>query len=117
MQQNRRDFLKGGAVLAAAGAVGIGSAAEGGAEAKPFAAGEPVLEAPAETSVGVAWAVNRLSTGTVEIADNPEMAGARTVKSGEMPLGCLDEESITVRVGGLKADTRYWYRTVTQEVV
>ena len=79
--------------------------------------GEPVLEAPSETSVGVAWAVDRLSTGAVEIADNPEMRDARTVKSGALPLAELDEESLSVRVEGLRPATRYWYRTVTQEVI
>ena len=87
------------------------------AEDVPFAAGEPVLEAPSETSIGVAWAVNRLSTGSVEIADNPQMAGARLVKSGEMPLACLDDQSLSVRITGLSPATRYWYRTVTQEIV
>ena len=81
------------------------------------AVGEPVLEALAEDSVGVAWSVSRLSTGAVEIADNPEMRNARDVKSGELPLASLDDQSLTVRVTGLKPATRYWYRTVTQEVV
>lgn len=81
------------------------------------AVGEPVLEALAEDSVGVAWSVSRLSTGAVEIADNLEMRNARDVKSGELPLASLDDQSLTVRVTGLKPATRYWYRTVTQEVV
>ena len=76
-----------------------------------------MLEAPSETSIGVAWAVNRLSTGSVEIADNPQMAGARLVKSGEMPLACLDDQSLSVRITGLSPATRYWYRAVTQEIV
>lgn len=118
MTQNRRDFLKASALLASFGAMS-GVRGENGPEpaSRPFTVNEPVLEAPSETSVGVAWAVSRLSTGAVEIADNPEMRNARAVKSGELPLACLDDQSLTVRVTGLKPATRYWYRTVTQEVV
>lgn len=118
MKQNRREFLKASALLASVGALPVAKGAESAAtEKRPFAVGEPVLEAPAETSMGVAWAVNRLSTGAVEIADNEQMSGSRLVKSGRLPLAELDEESLTVRIDGLKPATRYWYRTVTQEVV
>ena len=77
---------------------------------------EPVLAAPSETSVAVSWAVGRLATGGVEIADNPGMQNARYVKSGEMPIAELSSQSLQVRVAGLKPATRYWYRTVTDEV-
>lgn len=79
-------------------------------------AGEPLLAAVSETSVAVSWAVGCLATGGVEIADNPELANARYVKSGEIPLAELSEESLLVRITGLRPATRYWYRTVTDEV-
>ena len=110
---DRRGFLTLG-TLAGAVMVSRRSHAMSGNSALP---GEPVLEAPAEDSVGVAWSVSRLSTGAVELADNSEMRNARTIKSGELPLACLDDQSLTVRVTGLKPAMRYWYRTVTQEVV
>ena len=113
MVVNRRDFVRAAALAAVVRPYRAASAPDEPA----FHAGEPVLEAPSETSVAVAWAVSRLSTGSVEIADNPDLRGARTVKSGELPLSCLDDRSLTVRVEGLRPATRYWYRTVTQEVV
>ena len=112
MLTGRRDFIR----TAVAAATACPLASRAGA-AVPVKGPEPVLEALAETSVGVAWAVSRLSTGLVEIADNAELKGARQVRSGELPLACLDELSLTVRIDGLRPSTRYWYRTVTQEVV
>jgi len=110
---SRRAFMQ----TAALAAVVKPSLSVSAGETPVFRVGEPVLEAPSETSVAVAWAVSRLSTGSVEIADNPEMRQARVVKSGEMPLACLDDQSLTVRLEGLRPNTRYWYRTVTQEVI
>ena len=80
-------------------------------------AGEPLLGAPSEGSVAVSWAVSTLATGEVEIGEKPDLSDARLVKSGELPLADLDDKSLMARVGGLKAATRYFYRTVTQEVV
>jgi len=111
----RRDFMKLAAVAPFA-ARGV-SAAEPSKASETFAAGEPVLQIPSETGIGVAWAVNRLSTGEVEIADNPEMRAPRVVKCGGLPLACLDDLSLWARVGNLKPATRYWYRTVTREVI
>lgn len=79
-------------------------------------AGEPLLAAASETSVAVSWAVGRLATGGVEIADNQEMRNARFVRSGELPLAELSADSLLVRVTGLNPATRYWYRTVTEEI-
>ena len=120
---NRRDFLKGVGLASAAVTVRPAVAkswrdfevADGKYWLHELAA-EPVLAAVSETSVAVSWAVGRLATGGVEIADNPEMRNARYVKSGEMPLAELSSQSLLVRVDGLKAATRYWYRTVTDEV-
>ncbi len=121
---NRREFF--GVATAFTAAAQLTSKADalpnGGGTGAPsvgaaFAAGEPVLESPSETSIGVAWAVNRLSTGEVQIADNPQMRGARSVKTGTLPLACLDDQSLSARITGLAPSTRYWYRTITQEVV
>lgn len=120
---DRRRFLKGMGVAGAAGLVRGASAASWRdyevADGKYWLhhlAGEPLLAAVSETSVAVSWAVGRLATGGVEIADNPEMTGARYVKSGELPLACLSADSLQARVTGLEPATRYWYRTVTEEV-
>ena len=118
----RRDFLKSAGLVGAMVAAKAVSAKPGRIEVAdgkyqlPELAAEPVLAAVSETSVAVSWAVGRLATGGVEIADNPGMRNSRYVKSGELPLAELSADSLQVRVTGLKAATRYWYRTVTEEV-
>ena len=120
---NRREFIKGAAT---AGALATARAASAKswrdyevADGKYWLqhlAGEPMLAAVSETSVAVSWAVGRLATGGVEIADNPKMENARYVKAGMMPVAELSSASLQVRIDGLKPATRYWYRTVTEEV-
>ena len=118
---NRRSFLSGGALVAAA-VVAPAQAAEAPKKVRkpfegigdaPFVVGEPCLQAPAETTMGVTWCVSGLAKGVVEVADNPEMANARTVKSGGYGLVPIDVAALEVRLEGLKPATRYWYRTVT----
>ena len=118
---NRRSFLSGSALVAAA-VVAPAQAAEAPKKVRkpfegigdaPFVVGEPCLQAPAETTMGVTWRVSGLAKGVVEVADNPEMANARTVKSGGYGLVPIDVAALEVRLEGLKPATRYWYRTVT----
>ena len=118
---NRRSFLSGSALVAAA-VVAPAQAAEAPKKVRkpfegigdaPFVVGEPCLQAPAETTMGVSWRVSGLAKGVVEVADNPEMANARTVKSGGYGLVPIDVAALEVRLEGLKPATRYWYRTVT----
>ena len=118
---NRRSFLSGGALVGAA-VVAPAQAAEAPKKVRkpfegigdaPFVVGEPCLQAPAETTMGVTWCVSGLAKGVVEVADNPEMANARTVKSGGYGLVPIDVAALEVRLEGLKPATRYWYRTVT----
>ena len=119
MKLDRRGFLLGGgasAVLAAsASAEGVGGTGNPlhGTGGAPFYVGEPCLQAPGETTMGVSWAVSGLAKGVVEIADNPEMRGSRTVKSGGYGLVPIDTEALQVRIENLRPATRYWYRTVT----
>lgn len=117
--QNRREFLMASTALASVGALHDAQGAEPvvPVTSPAFRVGEPVLEAPASDSMGVAWCVNRLSTGFVEVSENTDFAAPRRFISGELPMGMQDAESLTVRLTGLKPDTRYWYRTVTQEVI
>ena len=110
MDVTRRGFVA-SALGAAAGAAG------GGAGASGALAGEPLLAAVSESSIAVSWAVSALATGGVEIGETPDLSGARYVKSGGLPLADLDDRSLMVRIDGLKPATRYWYRTVTQEIV
>ena len=118
---NRRSFLSGSALVAAA-VVAPAQAAEAPKKVRkpfegigdaPFVVSEPCLQAPAETTMGVTWCVSGLAKGVVEVADNPEMANARTVKSGGYGLVPIDVAALQVRLEGLKPATTYWYRTVT----
>jgi len=84
-----------------------------GTRGAPFSVGAPCLQAPAETTMGVSWKVSGLAKGVVEVADNPEMANSRIVKSGGYGLVPIDIMALNVRLEGLKPATRYWYRTVT----
>lgn len=84
-----------------------------GTKGAPFTVGEPCLQAPSETTMGVSWAVSGLAKGVVELADNPEMKNSRIVKSGGFGLVPIDVAALQVRLEGLKPATRYWYRTIT----
>ncbi len=119
----RRSFLKGAALLAAAGVVKSGPAmmpAEQLAHDRYKALkiprpeglldGEPALQAPAPDSMGVAFAVTALANGFVELAENPEMARPTRFMADGMPLAGIDARVLQVRLTGLKPGTRYWYR-------
>ena len=121
MDMQRRSFLAGGALLAASSTIPASAApAEPkprkpfeGIGTDPFVVGEPCLQAPAETTMGVTWCVSGLSKGVVELADNPEMTNSRIVKSGGYGLVPIDVAALEVRLENLKPATTYWYRTIT----
>lgn len=117
MTQRREFILGSGAFLAAAGASGTANAGTAdpfkGTKGVPLRVGEPCLQAPAETTMGVSWSVSGLAKGVVEVADNAEMRNARTIRSGGFGLVPIDVAALQVRLEGLKPSTRYWYRTVT----
>ena len=84
-----------------------------GTHGVPLEVGAPCLQAPGETTMGVSWAVSGLSKGAVEYADNPQMSGATTMRSGGYGLVPIDISALQVRLTGLKPATKYWYRTIT----
>ena len=114
---DRRDFLKGAAVAAvtvgtsdlASAADHLSSLSEDG-EPKPLLASAPMLQNFAETSVGVAFAVNDLANGYVLIGERPDLSDARKVLCGGCRLSDIDDRVIQVRITGLKPATKYWYR-------
>ena len=73
-------------------------------------ASAPVLQNYAETSVGVAFAVNALANGYVLVGEKPDLSDARKILCGGYRLADIDERVIQVRVTGLKPATRYYYR-------
>ncbi len=115
---DRRDFLKSTAVVAvaASGAEGLVKAAERAQTALPeeeaaqLLASAPMLQNYAETSVGVAFAVNALANGYVLIGEQPDLSDARKVLCGGYRLADIDDRVIQVRLTGLKPATRYYYR-------
>lgn len=120
---SRRTFLKAVASLSLAGAAKSASAMMP-AEQRAYDAynafetarpdglldGEPVLQCPAPTSAGVAFAVTALANGFVEIADNPGLENAQTFMAEGMPLAGIDDRVLCVRIEGLQPGRRYWYR-------
>ena len=124
---DRRQFLRGSTLALAATASGCVTAGKDGSssgaevprdpflgtQGVPLKVGEPCLQAPAETTMGVSWRVSGLSRGEVEVADNPDFRNARLVKGGGYGLVPIDVTALQVRLEGLKPATKYWYRTVT----
>ena len=56
--------------------------------------GEPNLQSPSDTSMGIAWTVNVLANGWVEYADNPEFANAKKTVCGG--FGGINEAAVAV---------------------
>ena len=123
MNIERRTFLKGSALMAAAGVLKPGKAMMPSEQAaydryhalkiprpEGLLDGAPVLQAPAPTSMGVAFAVTALANGFVEVADNPEMKNPTRFMAEGLPLAGIDNRVLLVRLRNLNPGTRYWYR-------
>lgn len=78
--------------------------------AEGLLASEPVLQSPAEDSMGVAFAVNGLSVGFAEVSESPDMARATRFLSEGFPRVIPDDRILRVRMEGLRPGTHYWYR-------
>ena len=116
MELNRRNFLLAASATALAGR-GVAAAeekktpaVEPAAEAKPLIASAPALQNAAETSMGVAFAVNADASGWVEYGEKPDLSDAVKVFSGEHGMMEVDGEIALVRLTGLKPATKYYYR-------
>ena len=115
---DRRNFIKSTAVaaVAASGAGELLKAAERTQAVLPeeengkLIASAPMLQNFAETSIGVAFAVNALANGYVLIGENPDLSDARKIVCGGYRLADIDDKVIQVRVTGLQPATRYYYR-------
>ena len=77
---------------------------------------EPNLQAPSDTSMGIAWTVNVLANGWVEYADNPEFANAKKTVCGGFGVTGFDDRVLQVRLTDLRPNTRYWYRIAAQHI-
>ena len=120
---DRRQFIRGTAMAVVTTTVGGAFAASEGAETtaaprpdalevpnKSLIASEPVLQNAAETSAGVAFAVNAEASGWVEYSTSPDLKDAAKAFSGEHGLMTVDDKVALVRLTGLAPATKYYYR-------
>ena len=104
---SRRGFLT------ASGSLAVGALM---ADGKPTSAASklivsaPMLQNPAATSMGVAFAVSAMANGFVEISEHADLKDARKVKCGGFRVTDMNDKVMLVRLTGLKPATRYFYR-------
>ncbi len=116
----RRDFVKlvgsAGLLAAAGGSIAKGAdapkAEAAAGPAKPLIRGTPAVFAPTADSVCIVWTVNGAARGWVEYGADPENLNLR---SGGDAMGYTphDERVLKVRLKGLAAGTRYWWRAAS----
>ena len=112
---NRRQFLQGSALAIAAAGTGCVTTKEEPVQSTPstctsLIASAPALQNAAETSMGIAFAVNADASGWVEYSESSDLKGAVRVFSGAHGLMDVDSEIALVRLTGLKPATKYYYR-------
>ena len=130
---NRREFIGGSALFAASGlaraasgvstaedaakaAVAADAAAEKRRAAHMLIGSEPMLQVPAETSMGVVWAVTAMANGWVDVSESPNMSNPRRYACGGYGLTGFHERVLQVRLTGLKPATRYYYRIRAERI-
>ena len=113
MNMNRREFIGGTAFLATAGLMPAANAGEMKGNDGKLVASAPMLQVPAETTMGVVWAVGTMAKGVVEVSEKPDMSDARIFRCGGYGVNGFDDKVLSARLAGLKPSTRYWYRTKT----
>ena len=109
---NRREFIGGSVLCAASGAIRP-VLAEMPLEKGKLVTSAPMLQVPAETTMGVVWAVGTMAKGEVEVSERPDMSGARVFRCGGYGVTGFDDKVLSARLVGLKPATRYHYRTKT----
>jgi len=82
--------------LAAAGLLRAEDRPTGGtaAPADVLVKSEPMLQCPAETTMGVVWAVGAMATGEVEVSDNADFADSKTVRTDGYGLVGFDDRVV-----------------------
>ena len=123
---NRRDFLKSTALIAATTTasavdktVNISIPEEeeiSKGKGLPLIASSPMLQNYAETSMGVAFAVNRLANGFVDYSLSPDMSNSKRVMCGGFRVNDVNDEVMRIRLTGLKPATKYYYQIGAHEI-
>lgn len=119
---DRREFLKVSALASAALATSdftqAGSILEtekaekaaGEDNEKQLLASAPMLQNYAETSIGIAFAVNDMANGYVIYGEKSDLSDGRKVMCGGYRTTEINDRVIQVRLTGLKPSTTYYYR-------
>jgi len=110
----RRDFIQLTGLGALLGGAGVASAQgdDKGGEGKKLTRGFPSVMAPRADGAEVLWRVNGLSKGYVEYGTTEKLGSVqKNDGTGLLPAG---EQSLRVRLDGLKPATKYFYRVVTE---
>ena len=81
-----------------------------GAITSPLIASAPMLQNFAETSIGIAFAINDMANGYVIIGDQPDLSDGRRVMCGGYRVTDISDKVILVRITNLKPSTTYYYR-------
>ena len=80
----------------------------------PLVDSPPVLQNPTKTSISVAWAVQTPATGWVEFGTTPQL-GTKAI-TPVFGLNPYDDRFLYTRIGNLKPNTAYYYRTATAAI-
>lgn len=107
---SRRGFLAAGGSLAVSTLVAGEEPTSKPDSAAKLIVSEPMLQNPAPTSMGVAFAVSAMANGFVEVSERADMKDARKVKCGGFRVTDMNDKVMLVRLTGLKPATRYHYR-------
>ena len=78
--------------------------------------GEPFLQAPGATTMGIAWTVNCLANGWVDVSESSDLSNAKRFICGGYGVTGFDDKIIQVRVTGLKPGTKYYYRIGAEHI-
>lgn len=119
VNQNRRNFLKGGALLGAATLLqpSLATASEplyGKEEGFKIVVG-PCLQSSFNNTVSIIWVVNKNAASWVEYGSSPDSLTEKAYGKTELglkPIGTIN----VIQLTNLQPGTKYYYRIVSKEI-
>lgn len=125
MHIERRDFIAGAFATAAATTLAGGNgekpkaapAHATPAPPRPLIDSKPVLQNPAETSVGVAFSVTAPCCAWVDVSRNSDLSGSVRFWACGLGLKDIAESVALVRATALEPNTKYYYRVGADRIV
>ncbi len=116
MKTDRRSFLRtltvSGTILPAA-MLSAPSVFAQEQKSAPLVDSPPVLQCPTNDGITVVWAVGSPAAGRVEFGSDKEKLDS-VAHGDKFGLNPYDERFLQVRIDGLRPNTRYFYRTLTE---